>query len=82
MVFLKEDGSLDIERINGLSLKEYMQVIGNLTDKQEKEYRSKLPINESNEPIQIINADWNVEKDWVDADELINNMRNRLAKKQ
>jgi len=51
MAFLKEDGSLDIERINSLPLREYMDAMGELTQEQVQEYLSKLPINESDEPM-------------------------------
>ena len=47
MALLKEDGSLDIERINKLPLEEYMEEMGTLTQEQVKEYISKLPINTS-----------------------------------
>ena len=51
MALLKEDGSLDIERINNLPYEEYMEEMGTLTQEQVKEYISKLPINESVEPV-------------------------------
>ena len=77
MALLKEDGSLDIERINKLPLEEYMNAMGDLTQEQVKEYISKLPINESNEPMRAVAADYPMEEDGVDAEELINNLRNR-----
>ena len=80
MTFLKEDGSLDIERINKLPLEEYMDVMGELTQGQVNEYLSKLPINESNEPMKAVVVDYPMEQDGVDAEELINNLRNRLMK--
>ena len=40
MVFLKEDGSLDIERINQLPTEEYIKMIDELTDEQA--WRMKL----------------------------------------
>lgn len=45
MKYLKEDGSLDIKRINQLPIEEYMDVVGDLTEEQYKEYRS---INDTN----------------------------------
>ncbi len=54
MELLKEDGSLDIERINKLPITEFMDVIGDLTEEQFKEYMSKLQISESNEPIHSV----------------------------
>lgn len=77
MALLKEDGSLDIERINKLPLEEYMNAMGDLTQEQVKEYISKLPINESNEPMRAVMVDYPMEEDGVDAEELINNLRNR-----
>ena len=53
----KEDGSLDIERINSLPLREFMEAIGDLTQEQYKDYISKLPINESMEPVRAITVD-------------------------
>ena len=47
MALLKEDGSLDIERINKLPLEEHMKEISSLTSAQYKEYVSSLPLNES-----------------------------------
>ena len=59
--FLKEDGSLDIERINSPPIDEYTDVMGDLTQEQYKEYVeyvSKMPMNESKEPTRIIFVDY------------------------
>lgn len=74
MALLKEDGSLDIERINKLPLKEYMEEIGDFTEEQYKEYVSKLPINEDKEPMQPIHVDWPIMDESADAYEVINNI--------
>lgn len=71
MALLKEDGSLDIERINKLPIEEYMDVVGDLTEEQYEEYLSKLPINESKEPIRVIKVDKPM---GVNADDVINNI--------
>lgn len=71
MKYLKEDGSLDIKRINQLPIDEYMDVVGDLTEEQYEEYLSKLPINESNEPIRVIKVDKPM---GVNADDVINNI--------
>lgn len=63
MAYLKEDGSLDIERINSLPLREFMEAIGDLTQEQYKDYISKLPINESMEPVRAITVDWSTEEE-------------------
>lgn len=46
MALLKEDGSLDIERINKLPREERMREIGSFTREQFQEYLSKIPLNE------------------------------------
>jgi hypothetical protein len=81
MALLKEDGSLDIERINNLPFEEYMNTMGDLTQEQVKEYLSKLPINESNEPMRAIKVDSTFDM-GVNADMVINNLRNICKKKQ
>ena len=72
MALLKEDGSLDVEHINKLPLEEYMDTIGDLSDEQYEEYLSKLPINESNEPIRVIKVDRPM---GVNADDVINKIK-------
>jgi len=84
MKYLKEDGSLDVERINKLPLEEYMDTVGDLTEEQYGEYYSKLPINESNEPMKAVIVDYTLEEELergsVIAKDYINNLRNRLMK--
>lgn len=84
MALLKEDGSLDIERINKLPFEKYIIEMGTLTQKQYKEYVSKLPINESHEPTKAIDVDCTMEEDvkrngLVDAEEFLNNMLNDIV---
>ena len=43
MAFLKEDGSLDIERIQQLPYDEYMYELTHFTKEQREEYFSALP---------------------------------------
>ena len=75
MKYLKEDGSLDIKRINQLPIDEYMDVVGDLTEEQYEEYLSKLPINESNEPIRVIKVDRPM---GVNAEDVINNIGKKI----
>ena len=84
MVLLKEDGSLDIERINKLPIEEYMEVIGDLTKEQYECYQSKTLLNESHEPVKAIVVDYGFddERSGVDADVFLNNLRGRLRKIQ
>ena len=83
--YLNEDGSLDIERINKLPLKEFMDTMGDLTQEQVEEYLSKQPINESKEPMRVVKVDYTLEEELkrgsVIAKDYINNMRERLKKK-
>ena len=82
MAFLKEDGSLDIERYNNLPLEEWMDEFAALTDEQVDEYISKLPVNESKEPVRVIVSDYTLEEELergcVIAEDFINNLRKRL----
>lgn len=81
MAFLKEDGSLDIERINKLPLEEYMDMMGDLTQEQIDGYLSPPPINESDEPMKAILVNYPMEEDGVDADEILNNLDEMCMKK-
>lgn len=58
---LKEDGSLDIERINSLPLEEKHREMGKFTREQMNEYISKMPINESHCPVKVIKVDYKME---------------------
>lgn len=77
--FLNEDGSLNIEHINKLSYEEYMDTMGMLTQKQIKEYNSRLSINESNEPMQAVWVEYTLEEEFnrgsVDAIAFLNEMK-------
>ena len=79
MAYLKEDGSLDIEYYNSLPLEEWMDEFASLTDEQVDEYISKLPANESKEPVRVIVVDYPTEEDGVDAEEFLKNLRKRMA---
>ena len=85
MALLKENGNLDIERINKLPIEEYMKEIGELTEDQYKEYLSKLPINESKEPAQAIIVDYTLKEELgrggVLAKDFINKMRKNHGNK-
>lgn len=85
MVFLKEDGSLDVDRINKLPLEEYMDMMGDLTQEQVKEYLTKLPINESKELMKAVIVDYTLEEELerggVIAEDLVNNLRKKRMRK-
>ena len=78
MVFLKEDGSLDIERINKLPLEEHFKVVESFTEKQFKEYLSKKTINESANYLHPTYVDKSMGEWGVDALEFIKKMRDSL----
>lgn len=82
MTLLKED----IERINNLPIEEYMKVVGDMTQEEYKEFFSKQPLNEGNEPFKPILVDYTLEEDiekngTVLAEDLINNLKKRHDKK-
>ena len=82
MVYLKEDGSLDIERIRKLPIEERAKMVSSFNDNQLKYYVSKFPINESKQPIKAVVVDYTMEDEkrrgtGVDADEFFNKMRKK-----
>ena len=79
MALLKEDGSLDIERIQELPYDEYMYELTHFTKEQREEYFSALPINES-KSIPIIKGSLkkDIENGYVLASDFLNNLRNEI----
>ena len=77
MVFLKEDGSLDIDRINKLPIKEHMKAIGSLTKEQFEQYISTIPINDGKYYPRAIIVD---SVDGVEAEEFMNKMREKYGR--
>lgn len=83
MVFLKEDGSLDMERISKLPIEEYMKMIGELTDEQYHFYVSALPVNEDHQPAKAIVVDYSMEDEIkrgtaVNAEEFLEKLRKKF----
>ena len=83
MEYLKEDGSLDVERIDNLPLLEYYDVLGDLSESQIEEYSAKFPINESKLPLQSTKVDFTIAEGiengiLVDAEDFINKLRKSL----
>ena len=76
MVYLKEDGSLDVERIRKLHIEERARMVSSFNDNQLKCYISKFPINESQQPIKAVpvNYDFDDTRSGIDADEFFNKM--------
>ena len=71
---------LNLRKLNKLPYEEYLEEIGPFTEEQFVDYVSKIPINESQEPVQPIEVDYPMEEDGGDAEELINKLRKRLEK--
>ena len=73
---LKEDGSLDVERINKLPLDKRLHEIGKFTRGQVEEYFSKAPIKESHMSITPVKVDYKMEdllaKGWGTLDDIYN----------
>ena len=61
MALLKEDGSLDVERINKLPLEEKDREISKFTREQMKEYISKLPIEGTQAPVKVVKVSYKME---------------------
>ena len=81
MALLKEDRSLDIERINKLPLDEKEKEIGSFTRDQYQEYLASLPINEGKEHSKAVTNSRTIEEalalGYVYAQERINNIGKR-----
>lgn len=83
MALLKEDGSLDIERINKLPIREYIEELESLTQEQYEEYCSKLPANDTYEPVRPVMVDSiedELRRGCVLADEYIRALKEKLEK--
>ena len=86
MAILKEDGSLDIERINQLPIEEYMEEVGSFTDEQREEYYSKSALFESKEPVRPVIVDYTLEEDMerngtILLKDKINMLKGKLGKR-
>ena len=78
MALLKEDGSLDIERINKLPLEEHMNEIGSFTREQFRQYVSTIPLNEGKSYPHFISVDV---PHGVDAEEFMNKMKEKYGRR-
>ena len=84
MALLKEDGSLDIERINKLPIEDYMEEIASLNKKQYNEYISTLPLNESHEQGKSVKLDCTREEEMkrngaVRVDDVLTEIRKKYG---
>lgn len=75
MIFLKEDGSLDVEQMLSLPLEEFIDVVGDMSQDQWDEFITKSEPYMTEGPIVPIVDDRPIEEIGIDADELLNNLR-------
>ena len=83
MIYLKEDGSLDIDKINNLPIEEYIEVVENMTDEQYHYYVSTSPINDGSQHTKAIPVDYTMEDEikrgtGVLAEDFLNNLKKYL----
>lgn len=80
MKYLKEDGSLDVERIKKLPREEFNCVIGNFTREQMEEFLSKLSVNYG--PIKPVKVDYKMEdllaKGWATTEQILKMIEDRM----
>lgn len=77
--YIKEDGSLDMEKIRHLPIDEKMKVMGKMTQEQIDEYWSKIPINESQNVSIKITGRYKMKDRGVDAFEVLEKIRKKYG---
>lgn len=84
MVPLKEDGLLDIEAIDNLSILENIKVVNKFTSKQREYYYSHLPSNygtQHTKGVKFCPYDEVIKRGLgVDADEFLKRMRDKYLR--
>lgn len=79
MALLKEDGSLDVERIDKLPLEEWTEEIGGLTRQQYNEYCSNNQLMNRRIFPRCVVAAYPMEHYGVDADEFLAAIRKKYG---
>lgn len=84
MELLKEDGSLDVDKINELPRIEWLNLMGELTDEQFEEYKQKCPLNEGVNSIRIDKVNCTMEEDmqaagFIRTTDMLNNLRKKYG---
>ena len=82
MAYLKEDGRLDVERINKLPIEEKMEVIRNLTSKQLDEYWDNHIIKESYGYTKTVMVDYTLNDELNNGAVIAIDFINKLRKRQ
>ena len=75
MEYLKEDGSLDVERLANLPLKEFTNAVEQLSQEQWNEFIAKCELYAVTGPVDSIVVDSSIAEDGVDADVVLENLR-------
>jgi len=81
MEILKEDGSLDIERIDSLPLEEHMRLVGTFTNEQFREYVSAIPLTESKVCPRAVRVNYSLEDELARGCVLAEDFMNKMRKK-
>ena len=81
MEYLKEDGSLDAERLANLPLKEFINAVEELSQEQWNEFIAKCELYAVTGPVEPIVVDSSIAEDGVDADVVLDNLRKMCYKR-
>lgn len=81
MEYLKEDGSLDVERLANLPLKEFINAVEELSQEQWNEFIAKCELYAVTGPVEPIVVDSSIAEDGVDADVVLENLRKMCYKR-
>ena len=81
MEYLKEDGSLDVERLANLPLKEFINAVEELSQEQWNEFIAKCELYAVTGPVDSIVVDSSIAEDGVDADVVLENLRKMCYKR-
>ena len=81
MEYLKEDGSLDVERLANLPLKEFTNAVEQLSQEQWNEFIAKCELYAVTGPVEPIVVDSSIAEDGVDADVVLENLRKMCYKR-
>lgn len=74
MQYLKEDGSLDVERLANLPLKEFINAVEELSQEQWNEFIAKCELYAVTGPVDSIVVDSSIAEDGVDADVVLEDL--------
>lgn len=86
MAYLKEDGSLDVQRYKNMTVNEFIKEFDKLTASQMDEYMKNAPIDESqNGTVRVVNCtmdEFRKKYGTVDAKEFMETLRKKYLDKK